>query len=155
MQNCAHNIESLQGIRPADHIGICGGNHICWIVAELGVLLSSLVCVPLDPLVRFEELVLIAQSTKLSAIICSADCYSLVHSLQSVCPFIKHIVTWNNDCILLNPTFSESCAADFCSLQIQHCSKQNCSPPVPKPVYAIIFTSGTSGTTILFFSITY
>ncbi len=118
------------------HIAVLGGTSYLWMAAWAGALTSGFVSVPIDRLLKADEIVSLLVRADVSALIFDENCTDMIDMIQSACPQLC--------CIPMTGGDSESMEA---YIQAERSVREPAwaGETSPQDVAEIVFTSGTTG----------
>lgn len=119
------------------HIAVLGATSYLWMVAWSGVLTCGLVAVPIDRLLKVEEIVSLLERADVSALIFDESCSKAAREIQDACPDLQ--------CIPMTGGAEEYNLQAYIQREKAVGEPAWAGETAPQDVAEIVFTSGTTG----------
>lgn len=120
------------------HIAILGGTSYLWMTAWAGAVSAGFVAVPIDRLLRAEDIVLLLKKADVSTLVFDVHYSEQIARIQTCCPNIDYICMTGQD--------SEALSLEH-GIQMQKRTGNAVwvGKVMPEDIAEIVFTSGTTG----------
>ena len=132
-------LRALGTVRGA-RVGIYLEKRLETVVASFGCGLAGTVFVPLNPLLKPEQLAFILRDCGVSVLVTSPDRAALLATVLPACPALKHLVTTGNEHVAAMGTLAVTRWADLLSAPVQAGHRV-----IDADVLSILYTSGSTG----------
>ncbi len=132
------------GLESGDRVGVLSENRTQWCVAYLAAVASGFVVVPIDKDLTTREIKHILNFGECRALVCSGDHATSLKPHRSAVPSLEKVVSMEGEAGDADCSFQEALDAGKAALEAGNRSFQEAEVN-PDDVAAIIFTSGTTG----------